>query len=278
MNFNKFTIMEFKPITMVIDATIVMIAKRGSGKSFAVRDLVYNYRNLPGGVVIAPTDKMNPFYRYFFPDLFIHYEINPTLLKKILARQTLLIEESKAKKKMRKRLDPSTLLVMDDCLAAAKQWAKDPSIREILMNGRHYKITYILTMQTPLGIGPELRLNFDYIFLLKEDVTVNRKKLYENYAGIFPNLAIFCKVFDKCTNDHVCMVVDNRTPLSDITKKIFWYKASERKFTFGSKKFKNMHKKYYDPDYMKKQMLAGLDIGSMLPRRKNDIDIGVILR
>ena len=133
-------------------------------------------------------------------------------------------------------------------------------------------------MQTPLGIGPELRLNFDYIFLLKEDVTVNRKKLYENYAGIFPNLAIFCKVFDKCTNDHVCMVVDNRTPLSDITKKIFWYKASERKFTFGSKKFKNMHKKYYDPDYMKKQMLAGLDIGSMLPRRKNDIDIGVILR
>ncbi len=61
MNYNKFEILEFKLDKMVIDPSIVMIAKRGSGKSFITRDIIYHYRHLPGGVVIAPTDRLNSF-------------------------------------------------------------------------------------------------------------------------------------------------------------------------------------------------------------------------
>lgn len=277
MEGGKFELREFDMSSMVINPAIVMIAKRGSGKSWVTRDILYNlhkHKNIPCGVVIAPTDRMNPMYKYFFPDLFIHYEIKPELLRKILLRQTTMIEKEKDKKKEGKKIDPSAVLVMDDCLSQAGKWGKDETIKEIMMNGRHYKLTYILTMQTPLGLGPDLRLNFDYIFLLKEDTAVNRKKLYDNYAGMFPTLRIFEKVFSQCTSDFRCMVIDNRKPSDKIEDKVFWYKAQDRKFSFGSRKFIDMHRKYYDKDFMKKRIsLLGGGMNNL--KKKGDIDIRV---
>lgn len=274
MNYNKFQILEFDLEKMVIDPSIVMIAKRGSGKSFITRDLIHHYKNIPGGLVIAPTDRMNSFYKFFFPDLYIHYDIKETLLKKILMRQSMIIEKTKDKKKQGFKIDPSGILIMDDCLAKKKSWAKDESIMEILMNGRHYKLTYILTMQTPLGITPDLRLNFDYVFLLKEDSSINKKKLWENYASMFPSLSAFEKVFSKCTEDYRAMVIDNRKPSDNIQEKVFWFKAQDRKFSFGSKTFKNLHKKYYDPNFIRNKNLNLINDG-LFGKRKNDYDIKV---
>lgn len=279
MNYNKFQIFGFELDKMVDNPSIVMIAKRGSGKSYITRDIIYHYRHIPGGVVIAPTDRMNSFYKYFFPDLYIHYDIKETILRKILIRQTMMIEKEKDKKKMGLRVDPSGILIMDDCLARKKAWAKDENIMEILMNGRHYKLTYILTMQTPLGITPDLRLNFDYIFLLKEDSTINKKKLWDNYASMFPSLGAFEKVLSKCTEDYRSMVIDNRKPSEDIQKKVFWFKASERKFSFGSRSFKELHKKYYDPMYIRRKNTSFMDANLLFGRkRKNELDVKVDLK
>lgn len=279
MDFNKFTILEFKLENMVTDPSIVMIAKRGSGKSFITRDIIYHYRHIPGGVVIAPTDRMNSFYKFFFPDLYIHYDIKDTILKKILIRQAMMIEKAKEKKKQGKKVDPSGILIMDDCLAKKKTWAKDDNIMEILMNGRHYRLTYILTMQTPLGITPDLRLNFDYIFLLKEDSTINKKKLYDNYASMFPSIQTFEQVFGKCTENYKSMVIDNRKPSDNINDKVFWFKAQDRKFSFGSSRFKDLHKKYYDPNSCGLKAAALLNVNDVFRRkRKNDVDIKIDLK
>lgn len=275
MNFNKFQILEFDLKNMVMDPSIVMIAKRGSGKSFITRDIIYHYRHIPGGVVIAPTDRMNSFYKFFFPDLYIHYDIKDVILKKILLRQTIMIEKAKNKKKVGKKVDPSGILIMDDCLSKKKTWSKDENILEILMNGRHYRLTYILTMQTPLGISPELRLNFDYIFLLKEDSTINKKKLYDNYASMFGTLREFESVFAKCTEDYRSMVIDNRKPSDNIKDKVFWFKAKDRKFSFGSGKFKQLHKQYYDPHFLRKKNAALINGNEFFGKKMKDSDIKV---
>lgn len=279
MNYNKFQILEFQLKNMVINPSIVMIAKRGSGKSFITRDIIYHFRNIPGGVIIAPTDKMNSFYKFFFPDLYIHYEIKDDLFKKILARQGFMIDKQNEKDN-KKNINPQSILIMDDCLADKKSWANDNCIREILMNGRHYQLTYVLTMQTPLGIGPDLRLNFDYVFLLKEDSTTNKRKLYDNYASMFPSLDIFQKVFSKCTEDFRSMVIDNRKPTEKIQEKVFWFKAaSEREFIFGSKKFKEIHENYYDPNFLRRLNQQLINGNSFMNRKKkNDLDIMIDLK
>ena len=75
----KLEIREFKLNNMKDNAAIAMIAKRGSGKSWICRDIIRQKTDIPGGMIISPTDKMNSFYRDFFPDLYIHYDFEDFL-------------------------------------------------------------------------------------------------------------------------------------------------------------------------------------------------------
>ena len=54
---------------------------------------------------------------------------------------------------------------MDNCLTDIHV-QNDNIIIEIFLNARHYGITSIFTMDSPMYIKPELRENLDYIFIL----------------------------------------------------------------------------------------------------------------
>merc|ERR1711924_369805 len=205
-----------------------MVAKRGSGKSWLVRDILQKKSDIPGGIIIAPTDKLSGFYNDIYPSSYIYYEYDSNILGNLFYRQGLIIDKNKDREKIgKKELDPRAMLIMDDCLAQKSTWLKDQNILELMQNGRHYKITYILTVQYSLGISPELRSNFDYIFLLGEDIINNRKKLYDHYVGMFPTFDFFQKAFMQCTANFGCMVIDNRSRSPELTEKVFWYKADE---------------------------------------------------
>ena len=247
---NKLPIRQFKLEKMVENPAIVMIAKRGSGKSWVVRAILHNFRSIPCGIIIAPTDRMNSFYNDFFPDSYIHYEYKSDIMTKLLQRQTEMIEKKKKKLQMGKKLDARTYCIMDDCLSSKGTWMRDKPIQELLYNGRHYEIMYILTMQYPLGITPELRSNFDYIFLLKEEYISNQKKLFDHYAGMFPNFDSFRQVFSSLVCDYGCMVIDNRRDVNNSLERIFWYKAPDLRnlqVKMGCVQFR----KYHDNNYNK---------------------------
>ena len=80
LNGKSLPMREFKLEWMVENPSICMIAKRGSGKSWVCRSILKHFRNIPGGVIISPTDKMSSFYGDFFPELFIHYEYKTELI------------------------------------------------------------------------------------------------------------------------------------------------------------------------------------------------------
>ena len=148
-----------------INPRIVMIAPSGSGKSWIVRNILYAMRDIPCGTVIAPTDKMNKFYDEFMPPCFIHHEYKSEIIPKLLGRQSKILEKNERRVKEGKNpVDPRVYLVMDDCMADKDKWIKDPKMLEIMNQGRHFKLTFILTMQYCLGIQPELRTQFNYIF------------------------------------------------------------------------------------------------------------------
>ena len=249
---NKLPIRQFKLENMVENPAIVMIAKRGSGKSWVVRAILHHFSSVPCGIVIAPTDRMNSFYNDFFPDSYIHYEYKSELMQKLLQRQILMIEKKKQKQKLGKKLDARTYCIMDDCLSSKGSWMRDQPIQELLYNGRHYEIMYILTMQYPLGITPELRSNFDYIFLLKEEYISNQKKLFDHYAGMFPNFESFRQVFAGLVADYGCMVIDNRRDVNISLERIFWYKAPNLvgiQLKLGCKQFRKYHENNYNKNW-----------------------------
>jgi len=263
---------EFDIASMNDDAAIVMIAKRRSGKSWVVRAILYYYSNrIPTGIVISKTERMSSFYSKIVPDTYIYYDYQSETIGRLLSRQTDIIKKAKEKKKLGKNVNTKAFIVMDDCLSSKGEWAKDQSISELLFNGRHYHVMYILTMQFPLGIKPELRCNFDYIFLLADDGIGNQKRIFEHYAGIFPNFEAFRQVFGELTKDHGCMVIENSGCGNNFLDKIYYYKApdlSDITMMIGSSQYKKFHTDNYDAKWAENQMKNGVTFDRKLFDRR----------
>lgn len=262
-------IKEFKLDSMCENPAIVMIAKRASGKSWVCRSILKHFRHIPVGLIIAPTEKMAnpPFYSDFFPDAYIHYEYKSEIIEKLLFRQDIMIEKKMDREQQgKKSIDPRGFILMDDCLSKKGSWMKDQPIMELLFNGRHYQLMYMLTMQFPLGITPELRCNFDYIFLLKEDFYSNLKRLYDHYAGMFPTFDSFRLVFKELTANFGSMVIVNRGACDSFLDKIFWYRAQNDSVgMIGCNQFVEHHNENYDKLWKKRN--KGLDIMDIVNKR-----------
>ena len=98
-------------------------------------------------------------------------------------QESIISNFMKRQKQLKKRIrsgesniDNRAFLILDDCLYD-NQWKKDKRIREIFMNGRHWNIMFILIMQYALGVPPNLRSNIDWVFILRENIVSNRKRL-----------------------------------------------------------------------------------------------------
>lgn len=250
--------------TIADASTICFSAKRNSGKSFLIRDILHTKRHFPVGMVLAPTDKMTEFYTSFVPDVFVHYEYRSELLSNLFQRQSDMIEKNMERRaKGKKALDTRAFLVMDDCLSSKGDWGKDPHIAEIFFNGRHRHILFLFSMQFPLGLKPEFRSNFDFVFLLADDIMSNQKRLYDHYAGIFPSFEIFRKVFVEVTNNFGCLVINNQVRSNNILDKVFWFKASDPgPFMIGGPRLALYNKLHYDTQWKKRN--KAFDVGQYL--------------
>lgn len=241
---------------------IVMIGRRDTGKSYLVRDLLYHHQDIPIGTVISGTEAGNGFYASHVPKLFIHEEYNSVLIENILRRQKTVLKQVNSELAQYKKstIDPRAFVILDDCLYD-QSWTRDKLMRLLFMNGRHWKIMLIITMQYPLGIPPNLRTNIDYVFILREPYMTNRKRIWENYASMFPTLEAFNSVMDQTTENYECLVINNNSKSNKLNDQIFWYKAEGRPdFKLGSKEFweisKNLaddEEEAYDPSKSKKK-------------------------
>jgi hypothetical protein len=248
------------------DKVVVLIGKRATGKSWLVRNLLYWHRDIPIGTVISATESANKFYSDMVPRLFIHDEMSPSIIENVVKRQKLIVKKINKEKETlgSSKLDPRAFLILDDCLYD-NGWIRDKHIRELFMNGRHLKIMFCITMQYPLGIPPNLRTNIDYVFILRENLVSNRRRIYENYAGMFPNFDVFCTVMDQCTENFECLVINNNAKSNKLEDQVFWYKAEpQQPFKMGAKEFwtisneliadEDMEDDLYDPnDFRRKK-------------------------
>ena len=203
------------------DKVVVLIGKRDTGKSFLCKDILFHHKNIPVGQVISGTEGANQFYSKMVPKLFIHGEFNTQIVQNILKRQKMLITKIN---EGNTNIDPRSFLILDDCLYD-NSWSKDKHMRSVFMNGRHFKLLFLLTMQFALGIPPNLRTNIDYVFLLRENIVSNRKRIYDHYAGMFPTFEMFCQIMDQCTENYECLVINNNSKSNKLTDQVFWYKA-----------------------------------------------------
>tara|TARA_Y100000385_G_scaffold262273_1_gene293769 strand:+ start:382 stop:1200 length:819 start_codon:yes stop_codon:yes gene_type:complete len=259
----KLELKKFDITSITDDKVVVMIGKRNTGKSFLIKDLLYYNNSFQVGTVISGTESANNFYGEMIPKIFIHDEFKQNIVDNVIKRQQHVIKNLNDEnvKYGGSKIDPRSFMILDDCLYDSS-WTKDKNVRALFMNGRHLKMFFIISMQYPLGIPPNLRTNIDYIFILRENIVANRKRIYDNYAGMFQNFEIFCQVMDQCTENFECLVIDNTTKSNKLEDNVFWYKAIQHPpFKICNQQFWEMSKNIkhddneenYDPSVFKKK-------------------------
>ena len=220
--------------------------------SWLVRDIFFNHSDIPSGIIFSGTEEANPFFGSFVPDCFIHSDYDSELVEKVFTRQKKKIREAKDSGQSKDGCLPSNrfFIVLDDMLHEAKTWKNDQTVRNIFFNGRHYNIFFILTMQYPRGIPPELRSNIDYVFVFNEPSISNRKRIFDDFASVMPDFAYFCNVLDSCTKNHECLVIKTSGDSNNIRDQVFYYKAKEHdEFRVGHPKIWQYHDKHYNKHY-----------------------------
>ncbi|GAQ91699.1 hypothetical protein KFL_008360070 [Klebsormidium nitens] len=231
-NIKKFDLNKIKD-----HKSIVIIGRRGTGKTTLITDILYRKRDLPAGLVMSGTEDGNSYYRQFIPDTFIYGAYDEDVICKLIARQ-----------KNMKRLNAKhseCFLLLDDCLFNPKI-LKGDTMRFLFMNGRHFNITLILAAQWVMDIPPAIRANSDYVFVFNDPIVNNRKRFFEHYFGVFRSFQQFEAVYKACTSDFECMVLDNTLQSSNPEDCIFWYKAQIHKpFKLGAPEYWSFHKKCY---------------------------------
>ena len=220
---------KWEPESIPDDKTLLVIGKRGSGKSTFIADILHAKKDKIGSaVVISGTEESNGFYSRFIPGVFIHHEYDSSILSNIFDRQRAMIKQNNVQ---------PVLLILDDCMYD-KSFFKDPLFRNLMLNGRHYKLFTIISTQYALDVPPFARSNFDYCIVYRDPIKSNRERLYKQFFGIFPSMAEFNDVYDACSENFECLVLDQTSRSNAISDCIFWYRAKLRShFKFGSPSF-----------------------------------------
>lgn len=129
----SFNLKKFDPSTIGDGAVVLMVGGRGTGKSTVLDDFLWYKRYISDGIGMSGTEESNEGLSRRIPDSYIYNDFQPEVLKQAVDRARRI-------NKMRTRLGlpkKYTFIVIDDC-GCDSTFTRDPTVKRILMNGRHF--------------------------------------------------------------------------------------------------------------------------------------------
>ena len=221
---------------------IVVIGAPKSGKTTLVTRLIYEKSSIiPTGIVFSGTEDSNHHYKNIIPTTFVYNGFDRDVLKRFISRQKIAREYLP---------NPWSLILLDDCTDDTTIF-NDKLMVGMYKNGRHYAMLYILSLQYSMDVKPVIRTNISGVFIFREPNIKNRKRLWENYAGIIPDFQLFCDIMDSVCNNYTALYIDNTAQTNNWQDCVFWYRAKPvpNDFKFGCDEMWSFHNARYNPNY-----------------------------
>lgn len=209
VNINRFPIH-----TMKNDSCVVVVGRRGSGKSTCLKSILKSKKHLPYCVILTGTHKAAQEYREHTNLVYVGYNIE--IIKSIIEFQRAAFHRGEMQ---------NMVVVLDD-LMFKKSIFSDDEIRFMFYNGRQLGIFFVLALQYVYGIGPNQRSQVDTIFAALEKVKDNRERVYKSFNPCMDTFSEFDQVMRACTTDYSMLVIQQaQTRSEEIGDNVFWHKA-----------------------------------------------------
>ena len=213
---------------------MLIIGKRGTGKTTLTADILYHMRKVfDWGVCFSATEEANGFWGRHMCSEFIYPAFEPDVLTRYIEFQRNAASSSREQRNESSSSKPMRSFLLFEDTMYSRCMKNNLDIRALFFNGRHWFSTLFITMQYMLDIPADLRSQVDYVFILRNNITVDREKLYRYYCGFLPNFHVFQSLMNSCTNDFDCLVVDNTSRSNNVTDNVFWYRAETHKYKLG---------------------------------------------
>ena len=215
----------FEPENMKLDGTVVAIGKRRTGKSWAFRHIMHSLKeHFDAGICISQTDELNGFWRQYMPAKYIFRRFSPMILEAVFERQKAIMNDGRYTEEERER-KARFFIILDDVISDP-QIRYDPTIAELFVAGRHYKLFTLITTQYAKAITPTLRSNADYVLILHNKQESQREALWRDFAD-FMTREGFYTLMDAYTEDNEILVVDTSEPTAKVWEILHWFKAMD---------------------------------------------------
>lgn len=265
---NKITFKRWRIEELPDSVIIMLIGKRGSGKTTMLMNILYHLRDkFDTGLAVTPTKDTAAEFRKCMCDSLIYDDMKTAdaVISIIAELQGVFAEDDT------KQLKPRNLyFIADDCMFDKKSF-KTTTMRDVFMNGRHYHLNLMSTVQYLMDLDPATRAQIDYVVVVGEPTPDTRDKLWENFfKTVFDNTnegkRLFYLTLKKLTQDHRAIILDNKTSKNDsITDRIFYFKGKPihelPPFHLDKPVYRKMHRDTYIPmqvrlDQKKKDILS----------------------
>jgi hypothetical protein len=252
---------KFNKNNININSVILIIGEVNSGKSTLTKDILYMYKDIPCGIVICnknntnsinlsdhSLNKKNDLYNYI-PPIFIHNCYDKHIVKDFIKRQYILSEnyenndnlynnnysdnnnnynnysDNNNNNNYNNYYYNKSFIILDDCLYNRKYY-KDKYLNILIESSKLYNYLCIIETQYLTKINDNLINNIDYLFILKDSLDVNRRRIYDQFKKILGiEYTVFTKILDDYTNNYNLLVLDLKYKSTCIEDKLYWYKA-----------------------------------------------------
>lgn len=180
--------------------TALILAPRGSGKSYIIKEILHAQRNrFYYGIFVNKTENGNKFFSSMAPKKLVKTEYKDRYPMQLMQRGNSLIDNGIGKVKRQ------TVLVVDDALNDLKNSCRN--MAECFFNGRHFDISIVLTTQYCSKIPSEWRENCDYVFIGALRGRNSLEAAYRTVESVFPSFALFRKYVSKYVRNYNFLAV-----------------------------------------------------------------------
>lgn len=242
---SKIRVRRFDPRILKMGSTILLIGRRGSGKSTMMKDIAYHlWRSgrVDLSIGFSPTDISNNCLTKFMLPSLVYSSWREDVVERLIQIQ---------RRQFRAGRGRQVVLIMDDIAYGGRKVFNSKVLRNIYMNGRHFGITSILAVQYAMDLPPAIRSNIDVVIAHSDPIVKSRHNLWEFYFGMFRTSHDFDRTMAACTREYgVIVAVNNNSQTNLITDSVFHYRAAMHHppFKLCSPVYLRLHQKYYRPD------------------------------
>nr|QYA18283.1 putative A32 virion packaging ATPase [Clandestinovirus] len=230
------------------DKVIAVVGKRGSGKTTLMKDIISNvYPRIENGIVFSPTECANGTWGKIFPPTNVYGEFNEEAIKN--AKQYQMEKKKETARRFKRQFGrpaanfdelkpymPCFLIIFEDCFYD-NTIKNNKSLRDLLMNGRHFNFFVMLALQYYLDISPGLRNQIDFAIFCKEANGETLRKLHKQaFSAMIERFKDFKRIFDRHTENRGYLILTPTANSNKAEEVVFYYRADPTTNpTIGSK-------------------------------------------